>query len=432
MRRFYVLFFIEIDTRVVHLRGITTNPTGRWTSQQARNLLMRLERAVRFVIHDGAGHAIDLLESACPTEDPVEFYKVVHAGLASAVKVIARADDSSGIIGDACRRLLDMHPHAAASARVAPAKLVEWMVKFKFDGDVDYFTIDPVAYATALAEIGLRDYRQRLDAIRADLGPAPAASDRWSVPDRHERWVLDWNDRRLAVLDRNVDAIIRTHARDRKVAAWLHDTAQAVEEIGEIDLAIDWARQAADHDSGHQALKAADYWCELLERHRPSDLVAARRETFQRWPSATSAARLHRAAGASWHEHHDKVLVALAASPDQAVLFAIGTLNDPHLAWQQAHTLGLDDDHVWAELVKAYEPVDPVAVLPIHQRLVENHLVHADANLYRLAARCLAKMRILANGTVHADTVDALIAGLRETHRRRPRLQREFNRAGLP
>ena len=55
LRRFYVLFWIEVDTRVVHLAGITTNPTGPWTTQQARNLLMHLDRTVRFVIHDGGG-----------------------------------------------------------------------------------------------------------------------------------------------------------------------------------------------------------------------------------------------------------------------------------------------------------------------------------------------------------------------------------------
>ena len=50
-----MLFWIEVDTRIVHLGGITTNPTGPWTTQQARNLLMGLERKVRFVIHDGGG-----------------------------------------------------------------------------------------------------------------------------------------------------------------------------------------------------------------------------------------------------------------------------------------------------------------------------------------------------------------------------------------
>jgi transposase InsO family protein len=43
LKRFYVLFFIELATRRVRLAGITTNPDGRWVTQQARNLLMELD-----------------------------------------------------------------------------------------------------------------------------------------------------------------------------------------------------------------------------------------------------------------------------------------------------------------------------------------------------------------------------------------------------
>jgi putative transposase len=50
-----VWFFIEIGTRRVHLGGITTNPTGPWTTQAPRNFLMNLDRQFRFIIHDGAG-----------------------------------------------------------------------------------------------------------------------------------------------------------------------------------------------------------------------------------------------------------------------------------------------------------------------------------------------------------------------------------------
>jgi putative transposase len=43
LKRFYVLFFVEVATRRVWLAGITTNPDGRWVTQQARNLLMTLD-----------------------------------------------------------------------------------------------------------------------------------------------------------------------------------------------------------------------------------------------------------------------------------------------------------------------------------------------------------------------------------------------------
>ena len=55
LRRYYVLFFIELQTRRVHLAGVTTNPTGGWTAQAARNFMMHSERTIRFVIRDGAG-----------------------------------------------------------------------------------------------------------------------------------------------------------------------------------------------------------------------------------------------------------------------------------------------------------------------------------------------------------------------------------------
>jgi putative transposase len=38
LRRCYVLFFIELRTRRLHLAGATANPDDRWVAQQARNL----------------------------------------------------------------------------------------------------------------------------------------------------------------------------------------------------------------------------------------------------------------------------------------------------------------------------------------------------------------------------------------------------------
>jgi len=55
LRRYYVLFVIEVDRRVVHLLGVTANPDNPWVSQVARNLTSDLENAGRhlqFLIRD--------------------------------------------------------------------------------------------------------------------------------------------------------------------------------------------------------------------------------------------------------------------------------------------------------------------------------------------------------------------------------------------
>ena len=58
LRRLYVLFFIELDSRRVRSAGSTSNPDGRWTTRQARQRAWSLcgrTTPARFLIHDRDG-----------------------------------------------------------------------------------------------------------------------------------------------------------------------------------------------------------------------------------------------------------------------------------------------------------------------------------------------------------------------------------------
>ncbi|HVX17505.1 MAG TPA: hypothetical protein VHA73_05680 [Acidimicrobiales bacterium] len=389
--------------------------------------------------------AVAILYGAAEREDPAVVFTVTQRAIGSAITIILRADDSNGVIGDAIDGLLALHPRLAAKASVPPARLVEWMIRFQFDGRQDFFNLDPVAYAPALGAAGTDLYRSRLAEIYNQLGPEraddqyaprlrvedPAAWDH-VIEERRTRFVLDYNAQRLAVLDRDVDAIIATHAPDRTVASRLHDTAKALAEIGETDPAIDWAREATNIDHGHQARQAARYWCDLITEHHPDQLCDTCLVVFNRWPTAETANDLRQAARDAWPRHKDHVTQTLAAQPREAVRFTLDYLREPARAWELAHQLGLADNHTWETLADAYAQIDPAAVLPVLGRLVDLDLQVADARNYRSAAHRLQQMRALSAATPDDAGVDQLIADLRHRNRHRPRLQREFDAANLP
>jgi putative transposase len=55
LKTLYVLFFIELSSRRVHVSGCTANPDLAWVTRQARNLARKwpdVEGQVRFLVRD--------------------------------------------------------------------------------------------------------------------------------------------------------------------------------------------------------------------------------------------------------------------------------------------------------------------------------------------------------------------------------------------
>jgi putative transposase len=88
LRRIYVLFFIALSTRRVHLAGLTEHPDGPWTAQQARNLVFSLserDRPLEFLVRDNDGKFTGAFDTVFNTEGIRVIHTPVRAPKANAV-----------------------------------------------------------------------------------------------------------------------------------------------------------------------------------------------------------------------------------------------------------------------------------------------------------------------------------------------------------
>ena len=99
LQRLYCFFAIEVSSRYVHILGVTANPDGPWTTQQAGNLLMDLgDHAAdfRYLIRDRSGQFTDTFDAVLAQ------YEAHHNGRRSRTA----ADSSAAEYYNGGRRLL--------------------------------------------------------------------------------------------------------------------------------------------------------------------------------------------------------------------------------------------------------------------------------------------------------------------------------------
>ena len=87
LKTVYVLFFIELGSRRVHLAGCTSQPTGAWVTQQARQFSWKIQDghvSARFLIHDRDTKFTSAFDTVFMSEDVTIIRTPVRAPNANA------------------------------------------------------------------------------------------------------------------------------------------------------------------------------------------------------------------------------------------------------------------------------------------------------------------------------------------------------------
>lgn len=375
----------------------------------------------------------DAMEYAATAQNTVAVLtERAHAGSAGLLKVLERAitlvtratlrsDDSAGIHAMMVRELLESHARAACTAnppltQSEQTRLVKWLVKYRYGGKQDLFDPDIVAYAPALNARSIERYREAIQAV--DLGA-------------YGTYPLT----RLAVLDKDRDAIIAAHGEGRKNAMVGARVVADLEEAGLREDAVEYAR-AHLPDEGGFSFKLVDFLVQdALDRGDGEAAVAFRRQRFEKQPFSTAFDRFRETASTVglWDRERARAEERIAEGDLAAYIRYLLQEDRAGEAWHLAsERIDPDDDvHTWLALCEQRGRTHPADTLPIYQRVIRRVLETTDKRNYRWAADLLNDMRAAAQAAGAEAEFTEFLTAVREENRRRPTCIKVFDRAGL-
>ncbi|SJN46592.1 Gll2284 protein [Microbacterium esteraromaticum] len=367
--------------------------------------------------------AVELLRTQSANATPA-LVPVIERAITLSTRAILKSDDSSGAQGDLVRRLLEAHAQAvrAASPALSQAeqtRVVKWIIKYRYSGAQDFFDPDIVAYAPGLSEKSITQYRTAI--ASTDLG-------------EYGTYPLT----RLAVLDRDRDAIVAAHGGEPKNAQLARRLVADLEEAGLHDDAVAYARIgiALDGQGWNQQLVTFVVDDALL-RGAESEAIDVRRAWFARFPLASAFTALRETAEqvGEWQTEKADAEALLAQHSPQS--FAQHLLDEDRNgeAWEFAVSrFAVDGAHAtWLNLCQRRATTAPADTLPVYREIVQQTLEVTDKRNYRTAANVLKTMRdaAVAAGPDGERSFEAFLAQVVDQNRRRPTCIEAFRKAKL-
>jgi len=373
-----------------------------------------------------------------------ELVDVIQKAIDRTVKAILRADDSGGQMGDVAHELLDAHARACDGRVVDPRKLARWIIKFDLGDAQDFFYADPVRYADALGERGLRAIREAVDTaaggdtdVDAATGTDADAADGDVVAGagtRRDRFAVRYLRERLAIVDRDVDAIVRLLGGDLAHGGRHLAVAEAMDEIDRPDLVLEWTSRGIDAD-GWQIDRLVDLACATHERlGAPLEALRLRRAHHERAASSSTYAKLQAAAETldTWPVERDGARAALRDRDVRGYVHALLADGDDDEAWDAAVAAAEQiDDRTWLQLAERREASEPMHALRVYLEVADRTLIETGRPHYARAIRILRSARGMATTADLVLEFETYLVLLHEHHRRRPSLIEMLHKAGL-
>lgn len=348
-------------------------------------------------------------------------------------RITEHADDSSGVVGDACQRAADLYARACREGSVDSVKLARWLLKFR-ESSPGWPETPLENFASALGDKGLAIYRTRvaeLDRDATGLGHV----DRFRV----DQMLLEVADH-----DGDVDAAVSLLTRDAEhtqfgaIVTRLMAAGREAEALRHTDRAVAAGRIGMLGQGNDFWLSPEDVANRYAAHGRPDDALAVLRRAFARQPGRAAYEVLSRVADRlgvgnverTWAVEEAKRIAQRPHMTGQALVeIALGD-DDVERAWAAADDFGAGN--AWRRLAEASKESMPMRAVGLHLEALAPKLERADRGAYADVAAQLREMReYYKRGGAVAD-FEVLVRSLRDTYRRRPSFIATLDKARLP
>lgn len=362
----------------------------------------------------GIGEAIDSLEELLKEGHAAEVIELAEHALGAVEQAIESVDDSDGYMGSILERLQELHLAACRKAKPDPEVLAKRLFEWELRTDWDTFFGAAERYAGVLGKKGLAVYRTLAEAQWERVPAlAPGRSDAQTYG---KRFRITHIMETLARRSGDVEALVAIKKRDLS-SAWAYlQIAEAYQQAGKHDLALEWAERGLKAfpqrtDARLREFLAAEY--HRRKRHDEAMVLAwsgfaespglgqyrslkGHADRTDAWPAWRDKALAHVREGiAKAKANSQRVRGGWFTRADHSELVRIFLWEkDIEAAWQEAKAGGCTSD-LWLDLAARREKEHPEDALPVYQGQVEPTLQRKHNEAYREAIGFLRKVRAL-------------------------------------